>query len=228
VFAVFVALSCAWVSSAPNTGRKADFDFYLLALTSHPAFCADGHQRKPECRAGSPPISIHGLWPERLEPGRYPRDCAGPPLDLEEDLERRLAKLMPGMADGLHGHEWRKHGTCTGLDDDVYFGQMFTLASQVDRAFGRALTTLAGGRTSAAALRKQAEARAPGIGDTLTFHCRTVRGAPANHRREPYLVEIRQCIAADARAGGTPGAPVSCASVGRRDQGCGAGFRIAP
>ena len=48
------------------------------------------------------PLVIHGLWPERMEPRTYPRDCPAPPLDLEPALALELADLMPGMADGLH------------------------------------------------------------------------------------------------------------------------------
>jgi ribonuclease I len=209
-----------------NAGERASFDFYLLALSSHAAFCADGHSRKKECRGDSPPISIHGLWPERLEPRTYPHDCKGPPLDLDTDLARRLAPLMPGMSDGLHEHEWREHGTCSGLDDDEYFGLMLLMASHVDTALGAHLTTLAGGRTSATALREYAEKQQRGMAATLTFHCRTIRDAPPEHRREPYLMEIRQCV--DDGREGRLFAPISCATVNRRDQGCGSGFRIAP
>lgn len=206
---------------------SVDFDFYLLAMTLHPAFCADGHLRKPECRAGrAVPISIHGLWPEKLAPGRYPRDCAGPPLDLAPALERDLAALMPGMADGLHEHEWRRHGTCSGLDDDEYFRHTLVFARRLDSALRRHLTTTGGARASVAALREQADRASPGLGATLTFHCRTLRDAPADKRREPFLVEIRQCVDDDGE-GGAPRTPIACAAVQRRDQGCGREFHIA-
>lgn len=210
-----------------GAGVKADFDFYLLALSAHAAFCADGHSRKKECRGESPPISIHGLWPERIEPRTYPHDCQGPRLALGSDLARRLAPLMPGMSDGLHEHEWREHGTCSGLDDDEYFGLMLVMASRIDAALGARLTTLRGERTSAAALREYADASQRGLGATLTFHCRTLRDAPPERRREPYLMEIRQCVDDDGPQG-RPGRSIGCATVNRRDQGCGAGFRIAP
>lgn len=214
-------------STKVNAGTKADFDFYLLALTSHPAFCADGHGREPECRADRPvPISIHGLWPEKLEPGKYPRDCKGPELDLDDALELRLIALMPGMTDGLHVHEWRKHGTCTGLDDDQYFSDMLFRAQKVDAALARSLMTLAGRVTTAKVLRNFADEHEEGLGATLTFHCRTLRNAPLEHRREPHLIEIRQCIDDNAYRG-APGTPISCASVNRGDQGCGRQFRIA-
>ena len=101
----------------------ASFDFYLLALTMHPAFCVD-HQGLSECRTDTHrSLVIHGLWPERFEPRTYPHDCPAAPLQLDAGLELRLADLMPGMAADLHEHEWRKHGGCSGLDDDLYFSR---------------------------------------------------------------------------------------------------------
>jgi ribonuclease I len=213
-------------STRPDTGQRAAFDFYLLVLSSHPAFCANGNSRKSECQARPIPLSIHGLWPERLEPGRYPRDCPGPALELRPAVAASLADLMPGMAEGLHQHEWRKHGTCTGLEDDAYFTATLLRARAIDAALARTLTTLAGGRASAAALRGAADERAPGLGATLTFHCRTLRDAPREQRHEPFLIEIRQCLD-NAGGDGGPGRAIACASVNRRDQGCGSTFRIA-
>ncbi len=74
------------------------------------------------------PLVIHGLWPERNEPRTYPHDCPAPPLVLDSALALELADFMPGMADGLHEHEWREHGGCSGLDDDEYFRQSLELA----------------------------------------------------------------------------------------------------
>jgi len=206
---------------APATG--ASFDFYLLALSAHAAFCADGHEDMSECRsAAHRPLVIHGLWPERLEPRAYPHDCPAPALDLDAGLEQQLADFMPGIAAGLHEHEWREHGGCSGLDDDVYFERTLELARTLDAALGARLTTLAGRDTSAAELRETADMFQPGIGATITLHCRTLRGAGDR----PVLVEVRQCIDNDG-AGGAPGTLLDCATVGRRDQGCGGDFHIA-
>jgi ribonuclease I len=207
------------------SANRADFDFYLLAMTVHRAFCADGNDRKPECRAEPPrPLVIHGLWPEKLEPRSYPRDCPAAPVDLEPALARELATYMPGMQSGLHRHEWRKHGGCSGLDDDAYFRRTLELARHLDAALGKSLTMNAGGIVAANDLRAAAEALERGLGAALTFHCRTPRDAPRRDR--PYLVEVRQCLDAGG-TNGAPGSPVACASVNRRDQGCGARFRIA-
>lgn len=169
------------------------------------------------------PLVIHGLWPERMEPRTYPHDCPAPPLDLEPALALELADFMPGMADGLDQHEWRTHGGCSGLDDDDYYRHALELARRVDAALSATLTTRAGGETTAGELRGIADMFSPGLGRTLTFHCRPLRGASS---RRPYLIEVRQCVDNDG-PGGAPGTALACAVVKRRDQGCGASFLIA-
>ena len=200
-----------------STGVPAKFDFYLLAMTAHAAFCADGHERQRECR-----VRGHGLWPENLEPRTYPHDCPAPKLSLDPMLEQQLGELMPGMSDGLHVHEWREHGGCSGLDDDDYFQRTIELARPIDAALAARLTTLAGRETNANELRETAELFRPGIGPSLTFHCRNLRGSG----KTPVLFEVRQCVDNDG-PGGAPGTLLECASVQRRDQGCGASFLIA-
>jgi ribonuclease I len=203
------------------------FDFYLMALTVHPAFCADGHARKQECRVrGHRPLVIHGLWPERNEPRTYPRDCPAPALALDSALALELADFMPGVADRLDEHEWREHGACSGLADDEYFRHALELARGVDAALSARLATLAGRETTAAELREVVNAFRPGLGSSLTFHCRTLRDAPEAHSREPFLIEVRQCVDNDGPEG-APRTVLDCATVKRRDQGCGRQFRIA-
>jgi len=203
-------------------GAGPDFDFYLLAMSIHAAFCADGHQRKPECRAKPMrPLVIHGLWPENLKARTYPHDCPAAPLDLDESLTLELEPFMPGMADGLHQHEWREHGGCSGLDDDQYFRSTLELARVLDSALSARLTTLAGRQADAATLRSAAESFSPGIGRTFTLHCRTLRGSGGT----AVLMEVRQCVDNDG-PGGAPGTLLDCATVDRRDQGCGGGFLV--
>jgi ribonuclease I len=179
---------------APATG--ASFDFYLLALSAHAAFCADGHEDTSECRsAAHRPLVIHGLWPERLEPRAYPHDCPAPALDLDAGLEQQLADFMPGMAAGLHEHEWREHGGCSGLDDDVYFERTLELARTLDAALGARLTTLAGRDTSAAELRETADMFQPGIGATIhaALSHAARRGRSPGAGRSPPVHRQRRC-----------------------------------
>jgi ribonuclease T2 len=222
-------------AAAPNSPRtpgsppaeRADFDFYLLAMTMHEAWCGDGNRGRKECRIGSDrPLVIHGLWPERVEPRTYPRDCPGPRLALETATESELETFMPGMKSGLHVHEWREHGTCSGLSDDDYFRATLDLARRMDDALRQILTNYAGREVSPRALRDATRSTAPDIAGTFTLHCRTLRDARPELRDRAFLVEIRQCVDDDG-TGGAPGTPIDCESVNRRDQGCGESFRIA-
>jgi ribonuclease T2 len=100
------------------------FDYYLLALSWAPHYCAShpgDHSR--ECTAHAAFV-LHGLWPqsENVAP---PMDCgeASPPSSATVD---HMLNFMPSR--GLIQHEWSKHGTCSGLSADAYF-------QNVERAF---------------------------------------------------------------------------------------------
>jgi ribonuclease T2 len=219
--------------SSTNNFRQAgeSFDFYLMALSLHPAFCEDGNANKKDCRVLSAddharrPLVIHGLWPENLRAEAYPRDCPGPKLSLARELRTRLDDWMPGTMSGLHSHEWRKHGTCSGLDDDAYFEHSIELAERANQALGKTLLANIDRQVSAATLRAAADSVVPGFGATITFHCRNVRSSDPAKRGKPYLIEIRQCVDNDG-SGGAPGTPLACSAVQRRDQGCGSQFWI--
>ncbi|HET9865281.1 MAG TPA: hypothetical protein VFP37_17705 [Steroidobacteraceae bacterium] len=209
-------------AAGPTDPERAEFDFYLMAMTLQAAFCRE-NPREAQCRMrGSRPLVIHGLWPENREPRTYPHDCPAPDLALDPTLEQQLGELMPGMSDGLHVHEWREHGGCSGLDDDVYFARMLDLARDLDAALAARLTTLAGRDTTPDELRGYAELFRPGIGATFTLHCRNLR----EFGQGAVLTEIRQCVDDDG-PGGAPGTLLDCATVNRRDQGCGGSFLVA-
>ena len=103
---------------------KADFDYYSLVLSWSPTFCAGpeaGADDALQCerRDGKRySFVLHGLWPQ-YERG-YPANCRvpggpripGPVIDSMLDI-------MPSP--GLVKHEYRKHGTCSGLSATEYF-----------------------------------------------------------------------------------------------------------
>jgi len=232
------ALAYQWQGSQWQNSRQGNtpaagtsFDFYLMAYSLHPAFCENGNARRRECQRltaadnARRPISIHGLWPENDRSGSYPHDCAGPRLSLSSELRAELDQWMPGTASGLQQHEWRKHGTCSGLDASRYFRLSIDFTRDVNAALGRALLAHTERQVAAAELRTAANAYRAGFGDTLTFHCQNLKGADPVKRGRPYLFEIRQCIDDDG-PGGAPATLLSCSSVKRRDQGCGARFWI--
>jgi ribonuclease T2 len=99
------------------------FDFYVLALSWSPSFCATAHERAPDrtpdqqC-AGRPfSFVVHGLWPQ-YEQG-FPSYCQVPAPRLDRALIGSVLDLMPSP--GLIFHEWDRHGTCSGLSAHAYF-----------------------------------------------------------------------------------------------------------
>jgi ribonuclease T2 len=61
---------------------------------------------------------VHGLWPQEAS-GDYPQHCgdAPGPTDRQADTD-----IMPTAS--LVEHEWKTHGTCSGLTADEYFAAM--------------------------------------------------------------------------------------------------------
>jgi ribonuclease T2 len=96
------------------------FDFYVLSLSWSPSYCeAEGENaNRQQCASGRPyAFVVHGLWPQ-FERG-FPEDCGTGGQDVDNDTARSLYDLMPSA--GLIRHEWRKHGTCSGLSQADYF-----------------------------------------------------------------------------------------------------------
>ncbi len=103
-----------------NVPLGEGFDFYVLSLSWSPSYCeAEGEDaNRQQCAAGRPyAFVVHGLWPQ-FERG-FPEDCPTADPDVPNATLRTLYDLMP--AGGLIRHEWRKHGACSGLDQDDYF-----------------------------------------------------------------------------------------------------------
>lgn len=97
------------------------FDFYVLSLSWSPTWCAgnDSGGRSQQCRRGeNHGFIVHGLWPQN-ERG-YPEFCPSrQPERVPESLGRTVIDIIPSM--GLIGHQWRKHGSCSGLSQKDYF-----------------------------------------------------------------------------------------------------------
>ena len=97
-----------------------DFDYHLLALSWAPDFCdrSDVQKDPRECGPGRKlGFVVHGLWPQ-LENGGHPSQCA-PARPVAQDIVQRTLSLIP--SEGLIQHEWRDHGTCSGLSTAAYF-----------------------------------------------------------------------------------------------------------
>jgi ribonuclease T2 len=123
--APLLALIAAAPALAQNERRTqpGDFDLYVLALSWSPTYClTDGARRgggDPQCAADRPrAFVVHGLWPQ-FERG-WPEFCQGQnPPRVPDGTINRMLDIMPSR--GLVIHQWRKHGTCSGLQAQVYF-----------------------------------------------------------------------------------------------------------
>ncbi len=212
-----------------NGANSAKFDFYTLALSLTPAFCELEPKRKQCQRLAASdvqktPLTLHGLWPEYRGAGRYPSDCAGAKLRLVDIDSVQLRRYMPGVADGLASHEWRKHGTCSGLDTNTYFASALLQTEKINSAIGSLFNRNAGTIVETQKLRADANQLLPGIAASITFHCRNIASVAREMRNTPILTEVRVCYQRDA-AGQLAGF-AECASFDRIDQGCGKRFGI--
>jgi ribonuclease T2 len=114
-------------------GEKAgEFDYYVLALSWTPTWCAlEGDARGSEqCDATNDfGWTLHGLWPQFHQ--GWPSFC--------RTLERQPSRSMTnGMSDimgtsGLAWHQWKKHGTCSGLSAQDYYALSREAYGKVNR-----------------------------------------------------------------------------------------------
>jgi ribonuclease T2 len=109
--------------SSTSDTATADFDYFLLTLSWAPEFCATNpHGRTsaecdPKKHTG---LVVHGLWPQ-YDNGKWPQDCASTPPVASATVDHMMP-IMPGTH--LIQHEWAKHGTCSGLSTQDYFGEI--------------------------------------------------------------------------------------------------------
>ena len=104
------------VRSGAGVGGEPPFDYYVLALSWSPSFC-EGRPDSDQCGKGLRFVT-HGLWPQ-YERG-YPQNCF---TDANRRVSGGLLRAYQDLAPsrGLLAHQWRKHGSCTGLSAEEYF-----------------------------------------------------------------------------------------------------------
>ncbi|HLO85561.1 MAG TPA: ribonuclease [Nostocaceae cyanobacterium] len=101
---------------AQNRGTPGKFDFYVLALSWSPDYCATAPRPDPgQCNSGKKlGFVLHGLWPQYKK--GFPANCTNGKLPAA--LKKKYAGLFPSAT--LSDHEWEKHGTCSGKTPDQY------------------------------------------------------------------------------------------------------------
>ncbi|WP_425043137.1 ribonuclease T2 family protein [Primorskyibacter sp. S87] len=102
-------------------GKKAgEFDYYVLALSWSPSWCelTGDAQKSDQCddRHDHGWI-LHGLWPQFHQ--GWPAFCRTPEPPPTRRMTREMADIQ-GSA-GLAWHQWKKHGTCSGLSAADYY-----------------------------------------------------------------------------------------------------------
>lgn len=233
-FCGHVALLCRADEPTDAMGRGAqssfaagDFDVYLLAQSWSPHFCCHNTDR---CSTvpwafSARHLSLHGLWPGFMsarEGQTYPQSCETAKKLLATFLPSAYIDVAPSFTSydavarkatvgDLAKHEWKKHGTCTGLSPESYFNEALRAMNALpgDRGTPKVLSDRVGGEVSSAELRSSYAKRVAIHADKL---CR--------------LTEVTSCWA--KAPDGTVGKQVDCPEhvmKGRDRPNC-ATFRI--
>ncbi|MGO4452329.1 ribonuclease [Phyllobacterium sp. TAF24] len=168
------------------------FDFYVLALSWSPSYCASegSNANRQQCSTNRPyGFVVHGLWPQ-YEQG-YPQDCDISERDVPFSRAKQLSDIMPSA--GLVTYEWRKHGSCTGLSQQDYFSVIRQAVSRVS------IPSAYSQPTQRAPVNPQVVEQAfiaanPGMSnDAVSITC-----------DRDYLREVRVCLTKDLQFRGCP------------------------
>ena len=127
-------------------------DSYVLAVSWQPGFCAHYPYQgsKPECdwlASGDLAIAhvtLHGLWPNRIECGHEYGYCGTDDMQLDEDTLNFIRPWMPNFyfKETFGRYQWDKHGTCQNdMDANAYFRTAVAAVIKINESeIGRYIT----------------------------------------------------------------------------------------
>ena len=172
--------------NAPAEGQPHGFDFFVLALSWSPEYCASSGSDDPQqCSLGKKMgFVLHGLWPQYNK--GYPSNCST--VQLTEALKSQYRGLYP--SEELYDHEWEKHGTCSGLAPEPYLALSQKLKNSIviPDSFRAPEKPI---RTTPVALKKEFIQVNPGLAESaLAVNC-------SGSGR--YLQELYICFSLDGR-----------------------------
>lgn len=185
MLALAVALLVCLPALGQEKGQPGRFDYYVLALSWSPSWCATqvGRADKEQCGQSRPKgFVVHGLWPQYGD-GGYPAQCAVPGK-LSDEMVARMLDVMPSRR--LVDHEWRRHGTCDGGEPEPYFGRIRDAYQKIriPKAFDAPVTPQT---MSVAEVEKLFAAANPGLdGKSVAVVC-----------RGRAIAEVRICLDKD-------------------------------
>ncbi len=122
--ACIIALCLLLGASTPRAAARdlaGAFDYYVLVLTWSPSYCRSEGKKRNDAQCSTSKrhaFTLHGLWPQ-YEKG-WPEDCPiGKRPWVPRSVIEDISDIMPSK--NLVIHEYRTHGTCSGLEPRQYF-----------------------------------------------------------------------------------------------------------
>lgn len=187
-------LAAVLLTASPGSAgdRPGDFDYYVLSLSWSPTYCAspEGADDRQQCSPGRRyAFVVHGLWPQ-YDRG-WPQDCEGDSW-VPNDVIDGAMDIMPSKR--LIIHEWKKHGTCSGLAMEDYFAEVRRVFQSV-RIPARYLSPTAPVMTTPQQLVSDfVKTNRDLTADMLSVQC-------GNSRDDARLSELRICLDKDGNFG---------------------------
>ena len=199
---LLIGASLGLARSDRDSRHKAGvFDYYSFVLSWSPTYCADnGHRDRQQCGRGRKySFVVHGLWPQYNR--GWPQYCPVKDNWIPAQTINAMLDIMPSKR--LIIHEWRKHGTCTGMSPQAYYAvtRKFYNAIKIPARYIAPSKTLL---VSPQQLKQDFMATNLWLKpDMFSVHC-------GNRRDRGRLKEIRFCF-------NRKGAPIRCGANERRN-----------
>ncbi|MCB1379875.1 MAG: ribonuclease T2 [Alphaproteobacteria bacterium] len=118
--AALVLAAALSLAAAARDARSGSFDYFTLSLSWSPTYCDGpaGRDDRQQCGPGRRfAFVVHGLWPQ-YDSG-WPENCATRESWVPDAVISDMLDVMPSKR--LIIHEWKKHGSCSGLSIADYF-----------------------------------------------------------------------------------------------------------
>lgn len=119
-FAMWVLAAVLALPALADGEKAGEFDYYVLSLSWSPNWCTiEGDARASDQCDDRHDFgwTLHGLWPQ-FHRG-WPSFCRTPHAPPSRGMTAEMADIMGNS--GLAWHQWKKHGTCSGLTAKSYF-----------------------------------------------------------------------------------------------------------
>ena len=176
---VLAAVALSRIGLGRESKQHTSSSSSLLALTWGPSLCAVEASARG-CRTGGVArtgqvLLLHGLWPQPSTEQYCPINGLRP-LELSRDLRDRLQTMMSDAA-SMAAHEWKAHGSCSGVTPQEYFGISATLTDQVRTVLDPVFQRARGQRLAVRTVRELFDARfGAGSGGRVAMSCRKAGG----------------------------------------------------